>query len=69
MTTHTETMWAIVGKDGFYGGTTWLTRTDAITSRCWYGPYSGIARIREWANHRNHGDRAVKVTITYKYPD
>ncbi len=68
MTQHTETMWAIAHKRGLYLGSLEHTRDMAIIEH-------GICSVRprhefqDWAECEKQGDRAVKVTITYEYPE
>ena len=74
MTTHTETMWAIAGRNDLYDATNAKSRSEAITHYCWdqHGWLTSddwFCRGRLWARARYNGDRAVKVTITYEYPD
>ena len=77
MTTHTETMWAIAhNEDGLYIRSISddisfaLTKKDAITEHLRvYIDYTLANRRRIWWECRKRGDRAVKVTITYEYPE
>jgi hypothetical protein len=69
-------MWAIAfspnKRPKLYTGTN-LTREDAIDDHCWryadFPPYVGKSRKQIWRKCRKIGDRAVKVTITYEYPE
>lgn len=74
---HTTTRWAIVGRCGIYTGQ-WLTRRAAIVAHVrdmglgnhlWISGGYTLDQIREgWRHWHACGDRAVKVTITWKEP-
>ena len=72
MTLHTETMWAIAfhrdGDTQLYSGT-WPTESGAKYAHC--HELFPRRRINEkcWKEREQQGDRAVKVTITYEYPE
>ena len=70
MTTHTETRWAIARQSGLFVGQ-WLTRRDAVAAHCkaLRLPHETTGQKHRWAELRHAGHRAVKVTMTYEYPD
>jgi hypothetical protein len=56
--TKTEKRWFIVGNCGLYVGQ-WLTRIAAIHTHT-------SEKGRDWRYCRAHGDRAVKLPVTYQ---
>ena len=73
MTTYTETMWAIASRRNdnirLRKGTWQMFENEAKYRHCLaiYGRRS--VGEDEWRKCEKQGDRAVKVTMTYEYPD
>ena len=80
MTTHTITRWAIASSPGGLHIGQIITRQDAIDDFCHAAAlalgedkrriFHDLAyRNKIWRKLRRFGNRAVKITITYEYPE
>ncbi len=75
MTTHTETMWAIAYKTANEGGQLYnrmsCSQKEAIYEYCrrYAVDHTSAGHKRFWETANKRSYFAVRVTITYEYPE